>query len=111
MQKLAGLITESEYKEQMNEDETDLLAFIKQNQDEIANEVGATSLKDIMIDDLGDVGATGIYEEEGEDYEIEGGLAFRFPEDVDGDFVGENGDKPMSLNINGVELMYVGYNI
>ena len=90
-----------------------LLQFVKQNKDEIAEKIGAVRLENIMIDDLGDVGATGIYVDETDDTgeEMEGGLAFRFPEDVDDDFVGENGDEPNSINVAGEELMYVGYNI
>ena len=90
-----------------------LLQFVKQNKDEIAEKIGAVRLKNIMIDDLGDVGATGIYVDETDDTgeEMEGGLAFRFPKDVDDDFVGENGDEPNSINVAGEELMYVGYNI
>lgn len=91
------------------EEKTDLLSFINQNQKEVANEVGAIRLEDIIIDDLGDVGATGIYNNDG--YEMEGGLAFRFLKDVDDRFKGEEGDEPRPIEIAGKELMYIGYNI
>jgi hypothetical protein len=41
----------------------------------------------------------------------ESGLAFRYPEDVDSDFVGENGDSPKPITVAGKKLMYIGYNI
>ena len=91
------------------EEKTDLLSFINQNQKEVANKVGAIRLEDIIIDDLGDVGATGIYSIDGD--EMESGLAFRFPEDVDDSFKGEEGDEPKPIEIAGKKLMYIGYNI
>ena len=93
----------------INEEENNLLSFIKQNQTEVAKAVGATSLYDISIDDLGDVGAIGIFDVDGD--EMESGLAFRYPENVDDDFVGENGDEPEPITVAGKKLMYVGYNI
>jgi len=66
-----------------------------------------TTLED--IDDLGDVGATGIYNNDGD--EMESGLAFRFPEDVDDSFKGEEGYKPKPIKIAGKKLMYIEYNI
>jgi hypothetical protein len=88
----------------------DLLVFVKSNSEGIAQAVDADSLEDIMIDDFGDVGATGIYIDEDGD-SVEGGLAFRFFKDVDDDFLGEDGEEPILIKINGIELMYVGYNI
>ena len=40
-----------------------------------------------------------------------GGMSFKYPEDVDSEFVGQEGDKPRPITIGGVDLMYVGYNI
>ena len=92
-----------------DEKNTVLLDFIKQNQREVAKQVGAIRLEDIMIDDSRDVGATGIYNNGGD--EMEGGLAFRFPEDVDDRFKGEEGDKPKPITVAAIKLMYIGYNI
>ena len=106
MQQLAGIITES----QINEKNEDLLSFIKQNQAEAADEVGAIRLEDIMIDDLGDIGATAIFDDDEGD-EMRGGVAFRYSENVDDDFEGENGDAPRPIKVAGKELMYISYNI
>jgi hypothetical protein len=105
MQQLAGI--------KLNENKTtNLLQFIKNNKDEIAQILDFTHLKDISIDNMGDVGAIGIYlDDEDPTREGESGLAFRFPEDVDGGFYGESGDKPRPITIAGQNLMYVGYNI
>lgn len=91
------------------EEKTDLLSFINQNQEEVAKKVGAIRLEDIEKDVLGDVGATGIYNIDGD--EMESGLAFRFPEDVDDSFKGEEGDEPKPIKIADKKLMYIGYNI
>jgi hypothetical protein len=99
-----------ESKQTLSEDKEDLLNFIKVNGEEIAKQVGASRIEDITIDSLDDVGATGIYVDDDGD-ELEGGLAFRFPEDVDDKFVGENGDEPRPITVAGKKLMYVGYNI
>jgi hypothetical protein len=42
---------------------------------------------------------------------MESGLAFRFPEDVDDSFKGEEGDEPKPIKIAGKKLMYIEYNI
>jgi hypothetical protein len=98
----------------------DLLSFIKQNQDEVAEKIGAVRLEDIVIDNLNNPSAIAVFdidlEDEDED-EIEGGLlfnsgvSFSYPEDVDDDFKGENGDEPISLEVAGKQLMYISYNI
>jgi hypothetical protein len=95
---------------QINEKNEDLLSFIKQNQAKAADEVGAIRLEDIMIDDLEDVGATAIFDDDEGD-EMRGGVAFRYSEDVDDDFEGENGDAPRPIEVAGKELMYISYNI
>ena len=100
----------------------DLLSFIKQNQDEVAEKIGAVRLEDIVIDNLNNPSAIAVFdidledEDEDED-EIEGGLlfnsgvSFSYPEDVDDNFKGENGDEPISLEVAGKQLMYISYNI
>jgi len=102
----------------------DLLSFIKQNQDEVAEKIGAVRLEDIVIDNLNNPSAIAVFdidlededEDEDED-EIEGGLlfnsgvSFSYPEDVDDDFKGENGDEPKPLEVAGKQLMYISYNI
>jgi hypothetical protein len=102
MQQLAGLLVE-------NEQNNKLLDFVTTNKEEISNKVGAKYIDTIEIDNLGDVSAIGVYDIDGD--ESEGGISFRFPKDVDGEFKGEEGSQPISIKINGIELMYVGYNI
>ena len=102
-------LDESNLKEAEGKSKNDLLSFIKQNQAEAADEVGAIRLEDIMIDDLGDVGASAIFDDNGD--EMEGGVSFRYSEDVDDDFEGENGDEPRPIEVAGKQLMYIGYNI
>jgi len=90
----------------------DLLSFIKQNQDEVAEKIGAVRLEDIEIDSLGDAGALAIFNNlDDDDFESEGGVSFRYSEDIDDDFKGENGDEPIPLEIAGKQLMYISYNI
>lgn len=96
----------------------DLLSFIKQNQDEVAEKIGAVRLEDIEIDNLNNPSAIAVFDIDLEDEdEIEGGLlfnsgvSFSYPEDVDDDFKGENGDKPKPLEVAGKQLMYISYNI
>ena len=126
--KLAGLITENEYQaignflrenkipqstfkgRNLRENKESLLDFIKQNKDEIANQTDYIRLEDINIDSYGDVGATGITLDY-EDDEMESGLAFRYTKDVDNNFKGENGDKPIDIVINGQEISYIAYNM
>lgn len=88
----------------------ELLAFIKENKKEIASELDCKKLVGIEIDDLGDVGCEGVYEDEYGD-EMEEGIAFRLPKDVDDEFYGEDGEEPDEMEINGVKLAYIRYNI
>ena len=102
-------IGESNLKEAEGKSKNDLLSLITNNQAKVAKEIGAVRLEDIMIDDLEDVGATAIFKD-GRD-EMRGGVAFRYSENVDDDFEGENGDEPRPIEIAGKQLMYIGYNI
>lgn len=90
-----------------------LAEFIGDNTKEIADKIGAVNVFQNLgtnnIDNLGDASANAIYIVDGD--RVESGLAFRYPEDVDDDFVGENGDKPRPITVAGKELMYVEYNI
>jgi hypothetical protein len=61
MQMLAGIITESQYKAKLNEVNEDLLDFVKTNSKEIAQAVGATNLKNISSDNMGDISATPLF--------------------------------------------------
>ena len=100
---------QKKFWDEMNTDDeeaigsSELLDFISNNSEEAAAQVGTDSIIDISIDDLGDIGAT--------DKEGFTGYAFRFPEDVDGEFKGEDGDPPRPIEIAGRKLMYIGYNI
>ena len=97
----------------------DLLSFIKQNQDEIAKEIGAVRLEDIEMDILNNPSAlawVNIDLEDEEDEVEDGGeymygVSFSYPEDVNNDFRGENGDKPKEITVAGKKIMYINYNI
>jgi hypothetical protein len=87
-----------------------LLTFVKENVNEISENVGCIRIEEIKIDALGDVSGTGIYlDDEGD--EMESGLSFRWSYDVNDDFVGEDGDESIEIMVNGKEISYVGYNI
>jgi len=81
---------------------SELLGFIHNNWEEVAAQVGNT-ITDIGIDEEGDVGAR--------DVDGFGGFAFRDPEDVDDEFVGEDGDSPRPIEVAGRKLLYIAYNI
>jgi hypothetical protein len=98
----------------------DLLFFIKQNQDKIAKEIGAVRLEDIVIDNLNNPSAIAVFdidlEDEDEDEMEDGvlynsGVSFSYPEDVDDNFKGENGDEPEEIIVAGKKIMYISYNI
>ena len=83
-----------------------LLSFIKANQEEVAEKtmnIEYFPFEDIEVDGLGDVSIVLKNED--------GGMSFKYPEDVDSEFVGENNEQPQPITINGVDLMYVEYNI
>jgi hypothetical protein len=98
----------------------DLLSFIKQNQDEIAKEIGAVRLEDIEVDTLNNPSAIAVFDidlDDDNEGEMEGGVlynsgvSFSYPEDVDGNFRGENGDEPEEIIVAGKKIMYINYNI
>ena len=98
----------------------DLLSFIKQNQDKIAKEMGAVRLEDIEMDTLNNPSAIAVfdigfaYDDEGEmEYGelYNSGVSFSYPEDVDDNFRGENGDEPEEIIVAGKKIMYISYNI
>jgi len=89
-----------EVKEEIGSSE--LLDFIQNNSEEVAAQVG-NIITDIDIDEEGDVGAR--------DIDGFGGFAFRYPEDVDDEFVGEDGDSPRPIEVAGRKLLYIAYNI
>ena len=66
MQMLAGIITEGQYKAKLNEANEGLLDFVKANSKEISQAVGATNLKNISSDSMGDISATPLFT----DYEM-----------------------------------------
>ena len=106
MQKLAGIITESQLNEN---EEVNLLQFIEDNKNEIAKELEAIRLEDIEKDDMGDIGALAIYDDDGD--EMESGISFRYAKDGNKNFTGEDGAEPRTINVAGKELMYIEYNI
>jgi|694.fasta_scaffold03260_24 hypothetical protein len=97
----------------------DLLSFIKQNQYEIAKKMGAVRLEDIEMDTLNNPSAIARVniDLEDEEDEVEGGgeymygVSFSYPEDVDDNFRGENGDEPEEITVAGKKIMYINYNI
>jgi hypothetical protein len=100
----------------------DLLSFIKQNQDEVAEKIGAVHLEDIVIDSLNNPSAIAVFDIDLEDEDEDGnviedgvlfnsGVSFSYPEDVDDNFKGENGDEPEEIIVAGKKIMYISYNI
>ena len=90
----------------IKEDANSIVNLLMKNQREVAEKTMNTEyfpFDEVRIDDLGD--ASIVLQDEA------GGMSFKYPEDVDSEFVGEEGDKPRPITIGGVDLMYVGYNI
>ena len=86
-------------------DDEDVHLLMK-NQKEVAKKLNYTKyypFDEVSIDGVGD--ASIVLQDE------VGGLSFRYPEDVDSKFKGQDGDKPRPVTIGGVDLMYIGYNI
>ena len=110
MQKLAGIITENE--------NMDLILFIKQNKDEIIKKIKGINVVDINsitndsknneveaeIDYIRK-GETMIDPKTGKPFTSLIGVTFRFADTPGGTFKGK------SLNVNGKELKYIIYNI
>ena len=95
MQKLAGIIKENTVK--------DLLNLIKTNQGELETKL------DIKIDE-----DEGVFIDGGQDVGVQSGysgFAFRYPENVDENFLSDGDYPPKPINIGGVDLMYITYNI
>jgi len=88
----------------------ELLEFVKENVSKISEKVGCNGIEGIGVDVLGDVSGVGIYEDEDGD-EMEGGLSFRWSDEVDDEFVGESGDESVEIEVNGEKISYIGYNI
>ena len=83
-----------------------IVDILKRNQREVAEKTMNTEyfpFDEVSRDNRGD--ASIVLKDEA------GGMSFKFPEDVDSEFVGEEGDKPRPITIGGVDLMYIGYNI
>jgi len=90
----------------LKEDTGSILDLLRKNQKEIASKTMNPEyfpFDEVSLDSLDDASIT---LKDGA-----GGMSFRYPEDVDSDFVGEDGDKPRPITIGGVDLMYIGYNI
>jgi len=82
----------------------ELIKLVEKNKSEISKKLNVIRLEEIRIDDLGDVGAIGIYIDE-DDYEMEVGFAFSINDDLgEGD---DNGEIVIGENI----IYYIGYNI
>ena len=90
----------------IKEDAGSILDLLRKNQKEIASKTMNPEyfpFDEVSLDSLDDASIT-LKDEAG-------GLSFRYPEDVDSDFVGQDGDEPRPITIGGVDLMYIGYNI
>lgn len=90
----------------IKEDSNSIVNLLMKNQREVAKKLNYMEyfpFDEVNIDLEGD--ASIVLQDEA------GGLSFRYPEDVDSKFVGQNGDKPRPVTIGGVDLMYIGYNI
>ena len=90
----------------LKEDSNSIVNLLMKNQREVAKKLNYMEyfpFDEVNIDLEGD--ASIVLQDEA------GGLSFRYPEDVDSKFVGQNGDKPRPVTIGGVDLMYIGYNI
>ena len=101
-EKLTGL---SENK-LLKEDANSIVNLLMKNQREVAEKTMNTEyfpFDNVNLDSMGDASIT-LKDEAG-------GMSFKYPEDVDSEFVGQEGDKPRPITIGGVDLMYVGYNI
>jgi hypothetical protein len=93
----------------MKRTKEELLEFVKVNLNEIVKKLDCERIEDIGFDCFGDVGGIGIYDRLGG--ELEGGLAFRWSEDVDDNFKGEGGDDSEEMEVNGIKISYIGFNI
>ena len=90
----------------LKEDVNSIVNLLMKNQREVAEKLNYKEyfpFDEVSIDGEGD--ASIVLQDEA------GGLSFRYPEDVDSKFKGQDGDKPRPVTIGGVDLMYIGYNI
>ena len=90
----------------LKEDANSIVNLLMKNQREVAEKTMNTEyfpFDNVNLDSMGDASIT-LKDEAG-------GMSFKYPEDVDSEFVGQEGDKPRPITIGGVDLMYVGYNI
>lgn len=83
-----------------------IVTLLMHNQQEVAEKTRSVDnfpFDEVGIDTLGDASIT-LKDEAA-------GLSFRYPKDVDSEFKGQDGDKPIPVTIGGVDLMYIEYNI
>jgi hypothetical protein len=84
---------------------------LKENENEIVEKLfNCKRIEEIGFDVLDDVSGVGIYLDDDGD-EMEGGLSFRWSEDVDDNFKGEGGDDSEEMEVNGIKISYIGFNI
>jgi hypothetical protein len=90
----------------LKEDANSIVNLLMKNSEEVAEKLNYKEyfpFDEVSIDGEGD--ASIVLQDEA------GGLSFRYPEDVDSKFKGQDGDKPRPVTIGGVDLMYIEYNI
>jgi len=120
MQKLAGIITE----EQLNENASELINFTNANlkgvKEYFQKHLIFPGLEDEEIEErqMEIDSITGMQEDSMEDGavtpdgdNVEMGVSIKFAEDVDENFVGEDGDEPEYFKLGGREMAAVWYNI
>jgi len=123
MQKLAGLITESQYKKLLKEEQgtidPELLSFTNEHLEELKDyfrldpedgydsedveerEQVVDSIERMVVDAYGDAVCP--------DQEI--GVSIKFTKDADDGFLGAEGDKPTYFTLGGRKMAAIWYNI
>ena len=86
----------------LKEDANSIVSLLQKNKKDVEDHFDA-DLTSFEIDGEGDASTT--------DMEGYTGYSFKLPKDVDSRFVSEDGGKPMPITVDGVDLMYIGYNI
>ena len=90
----------------LKENANSIVKLLKNNQSEVAEKtmnIEHFPFDTIGIDSMEDASIT-LKDEAG-------GMSFKYPEDVDSGFVGEEGSELNHITIGGVDLMYIEYNI
>lgn len=98
-------IIKEEISKVLREDANSIVNLLRKNDKELA--LATNTMKYFPFDEIGIDSDDASVVLKGE----AGGMAFRYPKDVDSEFKGQDGDKPRPVTIGGVDLMYIEYNI